>query len=98
MNTTSKSSLQQALSTLLAIRRRFATGYESHPGARCYSVQVALGSPDMLWLTVAIDALEQAIADGASEALAPAAQACQGTRTDTKATHLRRAGDGQPSR
>jgi hypothetical protein len=96
MNTTSKSSLQQALSTLLAIRQRYATGSEAHPGARSYSVQVALGSADMLWLTVAIDALEQAIADAASEALAPAAQGCLGTRTDAKATHLRRAGDGQP--
>jgi high-affinity K+ transport system ATPase subunit B len=96
MNTTSKSTLQQALSTLLAIRQRYATGHEAHPGARFYSVQVALGSGDMLWLTVAIDALEQAIADGTSEALAPAAQACPGTRTDANATHLRRAGDGQP--
>ena len=76
MNTTSKSSLEQALSTLLAIRQRYATGSEVHPSARCYSVQLALGSADMLWLTVAIDALEQAIADGASEAIAPAVQAC----------------------
>ena len=76
MNTTSRSSLEQALSTLLAIRQRYATGSEAHPGARCYSVQVALGAADMLWLTVAIDALEQAIADGGAEALGPAAQPC----------------------
>ena len=96
MNTTSQSSLQQALSTLLAIRQRYATGHEAHPGARFYSVQVALGSADMLWLTVAIDALEQAIADGAREAPAPAAEARLENRAVAKATHLRRAGDGRP--
>ena len=84
MNTTSKSSLQLALSTLLAIRRRYTTGREAHPDARLYSVQVALCSADMLWLTVAIDALEQAIADGADEAPVPAAQARLETRTDAK--------------
>ena len=95
MNTTSKSSLQQALSTLLAIRQRYATGSEAHPGARFYSVQVAFGSTDMLWLTVAIDALEQAIADGASEAPALAAQARLETGTVAHSTHLRRAGDAR---
>ena len=94
MNTTSKSSLEHALGTLLAIRERYATGRQAHPNARFRTVQAAFGSADMLWLTVAIDALEEAIADRGGEARVPAAQARPGTR-DAKVTMLRRAGDRQ---
>jgi hypothetical protein len=43
-------------------------GREAHPEARLFSVQVALGSADMFWLTAAIEALEKAVAVYASEA------------------------------
>ena len=64
----SQPSLQQALDTLSAIRLRYEIGHEAYPEARFYSVQVALGSADMLWLTAAIGAVEKAIAGDSSEA------------------------------
>ena len=66
--TESQVSLQQALTTLRAIRRRYATGREAHPEARFFSAQLALGSADMFWLTAAIEALEKSVAVTASEA------------------------------
>ena len=53
--------LQQAIRTLRAIRQRYEAGSDagSHY-LRAYSVQVALGYPDMLWITAAIEALEKA--------------------------------------
>jgi len=62
----SQVSLQQALRTLRAIRQRYTMGQDAHPDARSYSVHVALGSADMLWLTAAIEALETATATSQS--------------------------------
>jgi hypothetical protein len=59
----SQVSLQQALRTLRAIRQRYETGRStSSDYVRSYSVQVALGYADMLWITAAIEALEKAVA------------------------------------
>jgi hypothetical protein len=69
----SQVSLRQALRTLRAIRQRYATGREAHPVARFYTVQVALGYADMLWLTATIEALEKSIAGDASDEAADAA-------------------------
>ena len=66
-------SLRRALRTLRAIRQRYATGREVHPAARFYTVQVALGSADMLWLTATIEILEKSIAGGASDEASDAA-------------------------
>ena len=71
----SQVSLRRALRTLRAIRQRYATGREAHPVTRCYTVQVGLGSADMLWLTATIEALEKSVAGGASEAADAGAQA-----------------------
>ena len=55
--------LQQALRTLRAIRQRYEIGRSaSSDYVRSYSVQVALGYADMLWVTAAIEALEKAVA------------------------------------
>ena len=59
----SEVTLQQAIRTLRAIRQRYETGRStSSDYARAYSVQVALGYADMLWITAAIEALEKAVA------------------------------------
>jgi hypothetical protein len=59
----SQVSLQQALRTLRAIRHRYETGRKADSNyVRSYSVQVALGYADMLWITAAIEALEKAVA------------------------------------
>ena len=50
---------EQALRTLRAIRQRYAAGRNLGYG-RSYTVQVALGYGDMLWITAAIEALEKA--------------------------------------
>jgi hypothetical protein len=71
--------LQQALDTLRAIRQRYVIGREAHPDARFYSVQVALGSADMFWLTAAIEAVEKALGGGGTEAGEAVAQ----TRPET---------------
>jgi hypothetical protein len=55
-------SLRRALRTLRAVQQRYAVGRDSHPAARCYTVQLALGSGDMLWVNAAIETLERAIA------------------------------------
>ena len=57
----SRANLQRALATLRAIRERYVTGHKAHPDARSYSVQVALGSADLFWLTATIEAVERAI-------------------------------------
>ena len=58
----SQVSLQQALRTLRAIRQRYETGRKADSDyVRSYSVQVALGYADMLWITAAIEALEKAV-------------------------------------
>ena len=63
----SQVSLQQALRTLRAIRQRYETGRStSSDYARSYSVQIALGYADMLWITAAIEALEKAVAANAN--------------------------------
>jgi hypothetical protein len=71
----SQASLRRALRTLRAIRQRYATGREAHPVARFYTVQVAIGCADIVWLTATIQALEKAIADATAEAAGAADQA-----------------------
>ena len=62
-------SLQRAALTLRAIRQRYETGHNAHPLAHCYSVNVAVDSGDMDWITAAIEAVEEAlITVGTSEA------------------------------
>ena len=50
---------EQALRMLRAIRQRYAAGRNLGYG-RAYTVQVALGYADMLWIAAAIEALEKA--------------------------------------
>jgi hypothetical protein len=60
-------SLKRAVRTLRAIRERYEMGRNvDSTYARAYSVQVALGHTDMLWITAAIEAMEKAIADSAT--------------------------------
>jgi hypothetical protein len=59
--------LEQALRTLRAIRQRYETGSDVGSGhIRSYTVQVALGYADMLWIAAAIEALEKATTTSAS--------------------------------
>ena len=53
----------KALRALCAIRRRYEEARAAHPNAPSFSVQVALGSADMMWVAAAIEVLEKAIAD-----------------------------------
>jgi hypothetical protein len=56
----SQVSLQRAVRILRAVRERYETGCDVHSAyVRAYSVQVALGCADMLWITAAIEALEK---------------------------------------
>ena len=71
-------SLRQALRTLRAIRLRYETD-RSNADARLRSVLVALSCADMLWISAAIEALQEAIAPGATEAGAPPPPAQQET-------------------
>ena len=51
---------EQALRTLRAIRQRYEAGHELTAGyVSSYTVQVALGHSDMLWIAAAIEALEK---------------------------------------
>lgn len=60
-------SLKRAVRTLRAIRERYETGRNRDSTyARAYSVQVAVGHADMLWITAAIEAMEKAIAESAT--------------------------------
>jgi hypothetical protein len=60
--------LQHALRTLRGIRQRYESRRDVGSGyARSYSMQVALGHADMLWITAAIEALEKAVASRASQ-------------------------------
>jgi hypothetical protein len=55
--------MRQALRTLRGIRQRYETGRKvDSTYVRSYTVQVALGYSDMLWITAAIETLEKAIA------------------------------------
>jgi hypothetical protein len=55
--------LQQALRTLRGIRQRYEAGHKADSDyVRSYSVQVALGYSDMLWITAAIETMEKAVA------------------------------------
>ena len=58
----SRESLQRAVRTLRAIRLRYEIGRNTHPDVRFYSVQVAVDSGDMAWITAAIEALERGLA------------------------------------
>ena len=60
--------LQHALHTLRGIRQRYESRRDVASGyALSYSMQVALGHADMLWITAAIEALEKAVASRASQ-------------------------------
>lgn len=69
----SQLSLQRASLVLRAIRERYETGRERHPDARCYSVHVALDVGDVAWITAAIGAVENTIAERSVEVARPAA-------------------------
>ena len=69
--------LQQALRTLRAIRLRYEID-RRNSDARLRSVLVALSCADMLWISAAIEALQEAIAPGVTET-APAPAAAQET-------------------
>lgn len=52
--------VKQAIRTLRAIRGRYETESDAVSGRRrSYTVQVALGYADMLWIAAAIEALEK---------------------------------------
>jgi hypothetical protein len=60
-------SLKRAVRTLRAIRDRYEMGRNVDSTYACaYSVQVAFGQADMLWITAAIEAMEKAIAESAT--------------------------------
>ena len=73
--TESQKSLEQALRTLRAIRQRYALERNTHPDARSFNMQVALGSADMFWITAVIESLEKTIASGTTETTGVTAQA-----------------------
>jgi hypothetical protein len=57
-------SLQRAIYTLRAIRKRYEAGRTAHPDARGYSVQLAVDCGDMAWITTALEVLETRAAAG----------------------------------
>ena len=60
--------LEQALRTLRAIQQRYETGSAAGSGyVRSYTVQVALGYADVLWIAAVIEALEKPTATSQSE-------------------------------
>jgi hypothetical protein len=61
-------SARQAIRTLRAIRQRYEDGRAAHPEVPSFSVQVALSLADMLWLTAAIEVLEEVIPEDAAGA------------------------------
>ncbi len=64
----SQASLERAVRTLRAIRERYESGHRVDSDyVRAYSVQVAFGYGDMFWITAAIEALEKAIGDSATD-------------------------------
>ena len=61
--------LQQAIRTLRGLRQRYEAGRNAGSDyVRAYSVQVALGYADMLWITAVIEALEKAAATSSTAA------------------------------
>jgi len=59
---------EQALRTLRAIRQRYETESKAGPGrVRSYTVQIAFGYADMLWIAAAIEALERETARSLSD-------------------------------
>lgn len=71
----SQVSLQQAVRTLRAIQESYEMGRNVDSDyVRAYSLQVALGYADMLWITAAIEALERVIAAGTTKAARPTAR------------------------
>jgi hypothetical protein len=61
--------LQQALRTLRGIQTRYEVGSDAGSGyRRPYTLQIALGHGDMLWVAAAIEALEKAASTGVSAA------------------------------
>ena len=63
----SQMNLHRAVRTLGALRERYETERNAGSGyMRSYTVQLALGYTDMLWVTAAIEALEKVIADSAT--------------------------------
>lgn len=74
----SQMSLRQAVRTLRAIRLRYEID-RRNADARLRSVLIALSCADMLWISAAIEALQEAIAPGATETGAPPAPTQQET-------------------
>lgn len=68
-------SLQRAVLTLRAIRQRYESGRDAHSFVRFCTVQVAVDSGDMAWITAAIEALEETVVAGATEVAGSAFQA-----------------------
>ena len=60
--------LRQALHTLRGIHQRYKFDHAKRPDSYHLSVHVALGHTDMCWIIAAIEAVEKAIAAGATEA------------------------------
>jgi hypothetical protein len=60
-------SLQRAVVTLRAIRQRYESDRDAHLAGRGYTVQVAVDSGDMSWITATIEALEKTIIGRALE-------------------------------
>jgi hypothetical protein len=61
--------VEQALRTLRAIRQRYETESKAGSGrVRSYTLQVALGYADMLWIAAAIEALEKETARALADA------------------------------
>ena len=55
--------LHRAALTLRAIRQRYEIGRNTYPDVLCHSVQFAVGSSDMAWITAAIEILETNVLD-----------------------------------
>ena len=67
--------LEQALRALRGIRQRYELGRNAHPRARFYSVNVVVDCGDVAWLSAAIEAMENAIGRGSTEAAGRAVEA-----------------------
>ena len=71
--------LRQALRTLRGIQQRYKIDHAGRLDSYSLSVHVAVGRTDMRWITAAIEAVEKAIAAGATEAASSEIQARPGS-------------------
>jgi len=74
----SRVTLQLALRTLRGIRQRYESERTAHPDGHFYSVHVALSDSDMVWIAATIEALEEPVAAGVTEATGCAVQSSSG--------------------